>query len=89
MANPQHDDPAQHDLNSAFQELGVSEDTPLPELVSLMEKNKIKRVPVVRDGKLVGIVTRASLLQAVANLAREVPDPTADDDHMRWYLRRN
>jgi CBS domain-containing protein len=61
----------------------VSEDTPLPALVSLMEKNNIKRVPVVRDGKLVGIVTRSNLLQATAALARDVPDPTADDDHIR------
>lgn len=61
----------------------VSEDTPLPKLVSLMEKHNIKRVPVVRDGKLVGIVSRSNLLQAVASLARDVPDPTADDDHIR------
>jgi len=64
----------------------ISEDTPLPELVSLMEKNNIKRVPVVRDGKLVGIVSRSNLLQAVASLARDVPDPTADDDHIRQRI---
>jgi CBS domain-containing protein len=51
--------------------------------VSLMEKNNIKRVPIVRDGKLVGIVSRSNLLQAAASLARDVPDPTADDDHIR------
>ena len=61
----------------------VSEDTPLPELVSLMEKNNIKRLPVVRDGKLVGIVSRSNLLRAIVSLARDVPDPTADDDHIR------
>ena len=33
--------------------------------------------------QLVGVVTRANLLQAVASLARQVPDPTADDDHIR------
>jgi osmotically-inducible protein OsmY len=32
---------------------------------------------------MVGIVSRANLLQAVASLARQVPDPTADDDHIR------
>ena len=63
--------------------VAVSEDIPLPELVSLMEKNNIKRVPVVRNGKLVGIVSRSNLLQAIASLARDVPDPTADDDHIR------
>jgi len=61
----------------------VTEDTQLEELVSLMEKHDIKRLPVMRDDQLVGIVTRANLLQAVASLARDVPDPTADDDHIR------
>jgi hypothetical protein len=37
----------------------------------------------MRGDKLVGIVSRANLLQAVASLVREVPDPTADDDHVR------
>ena len=64
----------------------VSEDAPLPEIVSLMERNNIKRVPVVRDGKLVGIVSRSNLLQAVASLARDVSDPTADDDHIRQRI---
>ena len=48
-----------------------------------METNDIKRLPVMRGDKLVGIVSRANLLQAVASLAREIPDPTADDDHIR------
>lgn len=63
--------------------LTVSEETPVADIVALMERNHIKRVPVVRDGKLVGIVSRSNLLQAVASLARDVPDPTADDDHIR------
>jgi hypothetical protein len=37
----------------------------------------------MRGDKLVGIVSRANLLQAVASLARQIPDPTADDDHIR------
>lgn len=61
----------------------ITEDAALPDIVDLMERNNIKRVPVVRDGKLVGIVSRSNLLQAVASLARDVPDPTADDDHIR------
>jgi osmotically-inducible protein OsmY len=48
-----------------------------------METNGVKRLPVMRGEKLVGIVSRANLLQAVASLAREIPDPTADDDHIR------
>jgi CBS domain-containing protein len=61
----------------------VTEDTSLEEIVELMEKNKVKRLPVTRGDKVVGIVSRANLLQAVASLARQIPDPTADDDHIR------
>jgi CBS domain-containing protein len=63
--------------------LTISEDTTLEEIVQLMEKNNVKRLPVTRGEKVVGIVSRANLLQAVASLAREIPDPTADDDHVR------
>jgi CBS domain-containing protein len=63
--------------------LTITEDTALEEIVELMEKNNVKRLPVIRKDKVVGIVSRANLLQAVASLAREVPDPTADDDHIR------
>jgi CBS domain-containing protein len=63
--------------------LTISEDTALEEIVELMEKNNVKRLPVIRADKIVGIVSRANLLQAVASLAREVADPTADDDHIR------
>jgi len=63
--------------------IAVTEDTPLDKIVLLMERHGIKRLPVMRGDQLVGIVTRTNLLQAVAGLARDVPDPTADDDHIR------
>jgi CBS domain-containing protein len=63
--------------------LTIDEDAPLADIVALMERNHVKRVPVVRDGRMIGMVSRANLLQAVASLARDVPDPTADDDHIR------
>jgi CBS-domain-containing membrane protein len=66
----------------------VAEETPLDELVRLMEKNDIKRLPVMRGKTPVGIVTRSNLLQAVASMAREIPDPTADDDHIRGRIIR-
>ncbi|WP_315704516.1 MULTISPECIES: CBS domain-containing protein [unclassified Bradyrhizobium] len=63
--------------------LTITEDTALAEIVDIMEKNHVKRLPVTRGDLVVGIVSRANLLQAVASLARQVPDPTADDDHIR------
>jgi predicted transcriptional regulator len=63
--------------------LTITEDTALADIVAMMERNNVKRLPVVRGDKVVGIVSRANLLQAVASLAREVPDPTADDDRIR------
>src|SRR6202166_194204 len=63
--------------------LTINEDTDLETIMELMEKNGVKRLPVMRGDKLVGIVSRSNLLQAVASLTREIPDPTADDDHIR------
>jgi CBS domain-containing protein len=64
----------------------VTEDATLEDIVQLMERNNVKRLPVLRGDQLVGIVTRSNLLQAVAELARDVPDPTADDDHVRNHV---
>jgi CBS domain-containing protein len=63
--------------------LTIEEGTDLEKIVELMEKNHIKRLPVTRGDKLVGIVSRSNLLRAVASLAHQIPDPTADDDHIR------
>jgi CBS domain-containing protein len=61
----------------------VSEDTTLEDIVGLMEQNNVKRLPVMRGAVLVGIVSRANLLRTVASMAREIPDPMADDGHIR------
>jgi len=66
----------------------VSEEAPLEDLVRLMEKKGIKRLPVMSGNTLTGIVTRSNLLQAVASMAHEIPDPTADDDHIRNRIGR-
>jgi CBS domain-containing protein len=42
-------------------------DTPLSEIATLMEKNSIKRVPIVDRGRVVGIVSRGNLTQAIAS----------------------
>jgi CBS domain-containing protein len=61
----------------------VTEDVPLADVVDRMEAQGVKRLPVMRGERLVGIVTRANVLQAAASLGRHVSDPTADDDHIR------
>lgn len=61
----------------------ITEDTAIESIVDAMEKHQIKRLPVMRGDLLVGIVTRKNLLRAVADLARDVPDPTAADDEIR------
>jgi CBS domain-containing protein len=61
----------------------VTENATLEDVVELMQRNNVKRLPVMRGDQIVGIVTRTNLLRAVAGLARDVPDPTVDDDHIR------
>jgi CBS domain-containing protein len=56
----------------------VSELATLSEIADLMETRRIKRVPVVHDGKLVGIVSRADLLRVLASGGAAVPDDEAD-----------
>ncbi|VIO72918.1 Hypoxic response protein 1 [Bradyrhizobium ivorense] len=72
----------------ATNSITVEEQTPLDEIVHLMHKHDVKRVPVMNGKTMVGIVTRADILQAVASLAREVPDPTANDTHIRERILR-
>ena len=58
----------------------VTEDAELADVVAVMEKHRVKRVPVVRGTALVGIVSRANLLHALASLSREVaPSPKTDE----------
>ena len=64
----------------------VHEDTPLDEIVQLMERRRIKRVPVLRGKSLVGIVTRANLMRALASFARELRPAAADDRTIREQL---
>lgn len=57
----------------------VSETASLEEIVELMERHRIKRVPVLCGSEVVGIVTRSNLMRAMVSVARAAP-PTATDD---------
>lgn len=58
----------------------VAETTPLEEVVQIMEKRRIKRVPVVRDGGVSGIVTRSDLLRAFLKMSAARETAISDDE---------
>jgi CBS-domain-containing membrane protein len=58
--------------------VAAAPETPLHEIATLMEKNAIKRVPILENGKLVGIVSRANLIQAVATARKLLDIPLSD-----------
>ncbi len=60
--------------------ISVSDTTELAEIATLLETKRIKRVPVVKDGKLVGIVSRANLVRALAAAGSQLTTDTAVDD---------
>ena len=64
----------------------VGEDTPLEAIVELMERHRIKRVPVLRGKQVVGIVTRSNLMHAMVSLVRKAPPTTMDDAAIREQL---
>ena len=59
--------------------VSVDEDTPVAQIADLLDKHGIKRVPVMRGRLLVGIVSRANLVQALATEARKASRPSRDD----------
>ena len=62
----------------------VSEETSVGEIAHILEQRRIKRVPVVRDGKVVGIISRANLLHGLAAQKDKIATvPSADDRSVR------
>ena len=64
----------------------VGLDASLEEIVRMMERHRIKRVPVIEAGKVVGIVTRANLLLALASVADEIAPSSAEDNSIREQI---
>lgn len=61
----------------------VSPETPVADIARLLEEKRIKRVPVVADGKMVGIVSRANLMQALAHVPKVALARSASDREKR------
>ncbi|BAO91472.1 CBS domain-containing protein [Caballeronia cordobensis] len=59
----------------------VTETCPVGEIAELLERRRIKRVPVMRDGKVVGIVSRSNLIRALVTMAPEVPATAESGDN--------
>lgn len=61
----------------------VTEDDSLETVVELMERRHVKRLPVLRNGRIVGIVSRANLMDALTENARYTHGPAPDDGTIR------
>ena len=69
--------------------VSVEEDTTVARIARLLEKHRIKRVPVLRSGQVVGIVSRANLLHALSALRdRVLPEPSEDDRLLRVKVEK-
>lgn len=61
----------------------AEENTAVEEIVRLMETKRIKRIPIVRGNKVVGIVSRANLLHVLGRLAAEAKPMSQGDSDIR------
>jgi CBS domain-containing protein len=66
--------------------LSIEQNAPLEQVVETMERNRIKRLPVIADGKVVGVVSRADLLRALIGRVRNVEPLTTDDRTIRTAI---
>ena len=57
--------------------IGAGEEASLAELGDLMLKQKVKRVLILRDGALVGIVSRADVVRAIVENLQDLLEPTS------------
>ena len=62
----------------------AEEDTPVSEIARTLETRRIKRVPVLRGERIVGIVSRADLVRALAQSKDgKLPSPATEDEPLR------
>lgn len=84
-SNPLPKQPQAHSVDEIMTReiVTASEDTPVQDVVKLMKANAIKRVPIVKDNKVVGIISRADLLRGLALEAKMMPSASAEDYALR------
>jgi CBS domain-containing protein len=61
----------------------ATEEATLGEIAKLMDEHHVKRIPIVRDGKLIGIVSRANLLQGLLAYKPSAAGPDVADEEIR------
>jgi CBS domain-containing protein len=66
--------------------LSIAQDAPLEDVVGTMESNRIKRLPVTADGRVVGVVSRADLLRALIGRVRKTEPMATDDREIRGAI---
>lgn len=66
--------------------VSVTADTPLEDVVRLMERHHVKRLPVLDGERVIGIVSRANLLQALSLAAPALPPSSPSDEEIRERL---
>ena len=67
--------------------ISAEEETPIDAVATLMDRHRIRRMPVIREGKLVGIISRKDLLRVIAASRRDIIPP-GDDAMRRAILAR-
>ena len=66
--------------------ISITEDVSLEDVVDALERHRVKRLPVMRDGKMVGIVSRANLVQALATVLPRAEGPRPEDSEIRRQI---
>ena len=63
--------------------ISMGPEAPLSEIAETLERNHIKRVPIVDGGKVVGLISRANIIREIASAGRVTIDSDADDEAIR------
>jgi CBS domain-containing protein len=63
--------------------ISATPDTAIEEIIEMMERHHVKRIPILHGELLVGIVSRADLLRAVAHALEEQPSQICGDEEIR------